>query len=288
MHLPHRDGCGKALQLHRAQAGAVEQPADQPLRAGADDDAIRRRLGLQPGGQVRRLADDIDLARLALADHHLAGCNSEAHAKRDVAERAQLRHVAHDAEGGADGALGIVLVPLRIAEIRQNAVAAEPRDLSAVKLDRGGAARLVCVQQDAHLFRVEPRREFRRRREIRKQNRQLSPFSSLVRAGAIARRRRGLGGGPAQSLLDGAQEMPAQPDGEPELLEVVLRQILQRIEVDVLLGQARGQLAEAPSIQPCRQIGHRCAIAPAPSSRARRACGTPSGKPGNGRCACCR
>jgi hypothetical protein len=71
---------------------------------------------LQPGGQVRRLAYDVDLGRLDLTDHHLAGRNSDAHAERDVAERPQSRHAARDAKGGADGALAIVLVRLRIAD----------------------------------------------------------------------------------------------------------------------------------------------------------------------------
>ena len=124
MHLPHDDRHGKALQMHRAQAGAVEQPLGEPMRAGTDDDAIRRRLGLQPRGEVWCLADDVDLLGLALADQladqHLAGGDADAHAELDVAERAQARDVAHDVKRGTNGAFGIVLVRLWVAEIRQD------------------------------------------------------------------------------------------------------------------------------------------------------------------------
>ena len=60
MYLPHDDGHGKTFQMHRAQAGAVEQPLGEPMRACTYDDAVRRRLGLQPRSKVRRLADDAD------------------------------------------------------------------------------------------------------------------------------------------------------------------------------------------------------------------------------------
>ncbi len=150
--------------MHCAQAGAVEQPLDQSMRAGTDDDAIRRRLGLQPRGEVRCLADDVDLLGFALADQladqHLTGGDPDAHAEFDVAERAQARDIAHDAERRPHGAFSVILVRLWVAKIRQYPVAAESRDLAAGRFDGGRATCLICTQKDAHLLRVQPGREF--------------------------------------------------------------------------------------------------------------------------------
>ena len=62
------DRLGEALGLDRAEVGALEQAADEPARAGGDDDAVRLGQPLQPRGQVRGLADDRLLPRGAAAE----------------------------------------------------------------------------------------------------------------------------------------------------------------------------------------------------------------------------
>lgn len=74
---PHRPG--EALGLDLAQIGALEQVADEPARRGRDHDAVGLGQGLEPGGQVRRLAD-----------HGLLPC------------RAAAEQVAHHHEPGRD------------------------------------------------------------------------------------------------------------------------------------------------------------------------------------------
>jgi hypothetical protein len=73
-HLPSRHGCGDALDLDGAEIAVFEEIAKQPPRARGDDDSIRLGQGLQPGGEVRRLADDRLLLRRSranqIADDH--------------------------------------------------------------------------------------------------------------------------------------------------------------------------------------------------------------------------
>ena len=260
VHLPHDDRHGKALQMHRTQARAVEQPFNQSMRAGTDDDAIRRRLGLQPRGQVWCLADDVDLLGRALtdqlADQYLAGGDPDAHAELNVAERAEARDIAHDGNRCTQSAFGVVLVRLWVAEIRQYPVAAEPRDLAAALFNCGCTARLIGPEKDAHLLRVQLRRKFCRRRQVRKQDRQLPSLGALVRARCwlVGRGRCRSRGGPAQPFLDRVHETPAQTDRKPELLEVVLGQMSQRLKVDVLFRQTRSELPESPTVQPCDYV----------------------------------
>ena len=71
---PHRLRLGEAGQRLRPEIGEIEQPADLPARRFANDQRVPRSQGLQPGGEVRRLADDAALLAGALADqiadHH--------------------------------------------------------------------------------------------------------------------------------------------------------------------------------------------------------------------------
>jgi len=51
-------GFAKAGELLRPQILQVEQPADLPARCFANDQRVRHGQTLQPGSEVRRLADD--------------------------------------------------------------------------------------------------------------------------------------------------------------------------------------------------------------------------------------
>ena len=65
-----------------------------------------------------------------------------------------------------------------------------------------------------------------------------------VRCGLVGRwrRRYRFRGGPAQPFLDCMHETPAQTDRKPELFEVVLGQVPQRVKVYILFSQTRGEL----------------------------------------------
>ena len=51
-HPPGPDGLGETLEVLRTEVGELEDPADEPPRAPADDDAARRGERLQAGRQI--------------------------------------------------------------------------------------------------------------------------------------------------------------------------------------------------------------------------------------------
>ena len=55
---PGRLRLGKAGERLRPEIVEIEQPADLPARRFGNDQRVRRGQRLQPGGEVRRLADD--------------------------------------------------------------------------------------------------------------------------------------------------------------------------------------------------------------------------------------
>jgi len=103
---------GKAGKHLWAEIGEIEQPADLRARRFGDDQRVRHSQGLQPGGKVRRLADDPALLRGTLvdqvADHGEAGGDAEPHAQ--ILARRQLADRLDHREGGAHRPLGIVLM----------------------------------------------------------------------------------------------------------------------------------------------------------------------------------
>src|SRR5205809_1059311 len=109
--------------------------------------ALRQRHALQPRREVRRLADDAALLRLAgadqVADHDEAGGDADSGFEPDpqLFWRIEPADPLDQREPGTSRALGIVLICQRISKINQRAVAhvfgdkpAEPADLLG---DRG-------------------------------------------------------------------------------------------------------------------------------------------------------
>ena len=125
-YLPGRHRRGDALDLDGAEIAVLEEIADQPARARGDDDRVRLGQGLQPGGEVRRLADDRLLLRRAfadqIADDHQPGGDPDARLELDGFDIEATDRVDH-AQPRPDRPLGIVLMRSRVAEIDQNTVA---------------------------------------------------------------------------------------------------------------------------------------------------------------------
>ena len=115
-HLPSRHRRGDALDLDGAEIAVLEEIADQPARARGDDDRVRLGQGLQPGGEVRRFADDRLLLRRAfadqIADDHQPSGDPDARLELDGSD-IQTSDGVDDIQSGADRALGIVLMRLR-------------------------------------------------------------------------------------------------------------------------------------------------------------------------------
>jgi hypothetical protein len=116
---------GKPGKRLRPKIGEIEQPADLPARRLSDDERVRHGHGLQPGGEVRRLADNATLLCRTLANqvanYGEPGGDAEPHAQ--ILVRRQFANRLDHRQPGAHRPLGIVLMRLRVAEIDQHAVA---------------------------------------------------------------------------------------------------------------------------------------------------------------------
>ena len=127
------DRLREPLDPGRTEVGQLEQRADQPPGCQADDDAAGRGQRLQPGGKVRRLADHGALLRLALAhrlaDHHEPGRDPDP-GREPTAAHLKRAHGSGEGEARPHRPLGVVLVRLRPAKIRQHAVAHELGDVA--------------------------------------------------------------------------------------------------------------------------------------------------------------
>ena len=118
-------GSVEALDLDGAEIAVLEEIADQPARALGDDDRVRLGQGLQPGGEVGRLADDALLLRRAfadqIADDHQPGGDADARLQLDRLD-VEAADSVDRAKPGPDRPLSIVFMRPRVAEIDQNAI----------------------------------------------------------------------------------------------------------------------------------------------------------------------
>ena len=187
---PHR--LGEALEMLLAELDAVEQIADQPAGARADDERAGLGQTLQAGGEVGGLADHRLLLGRALADqvadHHDAGRDADPGRELDAGTRSQRGDRLDHREGGADRALGIALLGLRVAEERQHAIAHIFGEVTLEVLDHLRAAALIGGDDRPQIFGVELRRERGRADQIAEQHGQLSALDLAARRLRRARR----------------------------------------------------------------------------------------------------
>ena len=179
------DRLGEALGLDRAEVDALEQVADEPARAGGDDDAVRLGQPLQPRGQVRGLADDRLLLRGAaaeqVADHDQPGRDADPDPERGAGRRLEIAHRRHELEPGADRPLGIVLLRPRVAEVGQDPVAHVLGDEAAEAFDPRGDAAVVGADQLAQVLGVEAGGERGRADQVDEHHRELAALGLCSR-----------------------------------------------------------------------------------------------------------
>ena len=158
---PCADGLREPLERVLAELGAFEQAADEPMGHGSDDDGIRFRQPLQPGGEIGRLAENRMLLGRAFANDvagdHQAGGDPDPDPQADVVRHGQGRDRLDHAEAGADRALGVVLADLRIAEIDEKPVAHIARDDASHSLDDADRGLLKRPDQLAQVLGIEAR-----------------------------------------------------------------------------------------------------------------------------------
>ena len=174
-----RDRLCEALDLGWTEVGQLEQRAHQPPGRLADDDGAGRGKGLQPGCEIRRLADHGALLRLALAhrlaDHHEPGRDPDP-GREPMAARLKFAHGSGESEARPHRPFGVVLMRLRPAEIGQHAVAHELGDVALEAQGLAGHGILVDTNGRAHLLGIERRRQRGRADKIDEHHGQLAPL----------------------------------------------------------------------------------------------------------------
>ena len=216
---------GDALEVPGPEVLQLEQIAEQFSRALGDDDRVRFGDRLQPRREVRRVADDTALLRLSrsqkIADDHDPGRDPDPYVQRRARRGAEFRRGLDDGEPGPHGALGVVFVRLRIAEIGEHAVAHVFGDEAALAFDAIRAATMIAADDLAHVLRIEPRRYRGRTDEVAEHHGQLAAFGGVGL-------RRGLEGWPIldrldrDELPDRAQHFPAVAEDDAEFLQVLV------------------------------------------------------------------
>ena len=135
---------------------------------------------LQPRRQVRRLAHHRLLAGRAFADEvphdHEAGRDADPRSERLSGRRGQLADGLGNRQTRLHGALRLILVRPRPAEIGEHAIAHELGDVTLETSDLTRHGVLIGAQDLPHLFRVEPLRQRGRADQVAEQHRQLPPL----------------------------------------------------------------------------------------------------------------
>ena len=159
--LEHWNRLGDPTHLDCAEIAVLEEIANEPARRLVDQNRVRLGHRLQPGCQVRRLANDTALLRLARPDQITdddepgGDANANCQPARGGIEPADARD---QCQARAHRPLGIVLQRSRIAEIDEHAVAHVFRYITTEPPDLLGHSGVIEAQDRAQIFRVEPRR----------------------------------------------------------------------------------------------------------------------------------
>ena len=222
---------------------------------------------LQTGGEVRGLADHRALLRRSaaqqIADDNETGRDADAAGEPNARARVQRRDRGDEIEAGHDGALGVVLARLRIAEIDQHAVAHVFRDKAANAGDRRRDNAMIGADDLTQILGIELRRERGRADQIAEHHRQLPPLGVAPRCeccGRFGRRSRciGHGRGSAQGG-DGIEQPAAVADrGDAQLAQILGGQLPQDRIVDVIIEKSLGILCEPQPVQPIDDRGRHC------------------------------
>ena len=174
-----RDRRRHALELMRALVLGDEKPGCLPLHARGDEHRPRFGRRLHPRRDVRRLAEHF----AGRVDHDRAALDADAGGKlgraRSRVPGVEVGERALDGERGAHGALGVVLLRLRIAEEGHQPVAELLQDMAAETGHRGRGLVEIGADQVAPVLGVQPCGEARRADEIAKHDRDRTALGSV-------------------------------------------------------------------------------------------------------------
>ena len=171
-----RDGLDLALDRQRGWSLDANVALHEPARRLAHQNGSGLGVLLEPGGEIRGVADRCVVHPEVVADlayHHRAGV--EPHTHRDAGSLATrgsglLAYGPLDAERGQDGAACMVLVGHRCAEQSHEAVAEELVDRALVAMDFGESEVEEPVQERVHGLGAEALDQGRRVDDVAEEN----------------------------------------------------------------------------------------------------------------------
>ncbi len=255
-------GSDRPFSVCARQRRQLERSTHQLPRGLGDHHLARLGHTLQSGRQIGRLADHrLLLCRpLAdqLADHHEPGGDADPAGQGRVAGT-QPPDRRDNRQPGPNSPLRLVLMRHRPAEIGQDTVAHELRDMTFEPQDLAGHGVLIAAQDRAHLLRVEPSRQRRRAHQIDEHHRELAPLGGGGRWRRFGSPRdvRRLVVVVARERLDRPQQLDAWSQRDTELLQMCLGQLTQRVAIDLVVGEHLDPPLEAVSRQPVADLGQR-------------------------------
>ena len=151
-----------------------------------------------------------------------------------------------DRESRPDGSLRRVFACPRPAEVGQNAVSQELRDVAFQSCNLSGHRVLVGPHDIAQVFGIDPSAEIGRADEIDEHERQLT---ALGRWGRPSRR-------PVRRLeADGIENLPPVADSlDADLLEIINRQARQDLKIDAIILEHLLIGLQAEAVQPFSDV----------------------------------
>ncbi len=259
---------GHAAQASRAERLHREQTCYEAVGGGRGEHAAGTRLPLHARREVRCLSEREHLTGTgATADFthdHGPGVDPDAHREPlSCCERVlETRNGVDQLEPRAHGALGIVAMRRRPAEVGEQTVAEVLCDVAAVARDHGLGRTLIAAEHLAPVLGIEPHRDLGGAHEVAEEHRELAP------PGRFGRGRGGCGvrersAARAAEAPERANRCPADAAGTRELPAAALAEA----GLGAVLVAAGGATHRLGRLGPMLSRGARAAPSPATAPR---------------------
>jgi len=191
-----------------------------------------------------------------VADHGKPGRDPDTNLQGRAGHGRELRHRLHEGKPGLDGALGVMLVGLRIAEIGKHAVSHVLGDKSTVAVDQLSGAAVISADDAAQVLWVEPGRQSGRAHKVAEHHGELAALGGVLWLGlgyrGGLRRDRDISG----KVANRSQYLPPMSKRDADVLEVLIGQMVKNGDINVVLGKALGVLGQAERSEPLRNLLH--------------------------------
>ncbi len=157
-HPVEGDGLRDAAERMGAALLHHEEPGHEAARRFADEDLVRPGELLYTRCQVHRFAEHLGVLPAALADHHVAGVDTDPDCQPGsvllLETLVQRDECIEDGDASPCAALRAVVVGERVAEVREETVSEELGDVASEALDGLGAAAVIARTDRVPFLRV--------------------------------------------------------------------------------------------------------------------------------------